>query len=79
MFGDRSAPGLPRVYWIDEDHWQAAFNDQKRLQATAALEGGGLILLPSLAFRFSDAERRTLIPGAVRNGSKQVSFDPRTP
>jgi 3-deoxy-D-manno-oct-2-ulosonic acid (Kdo) hydroxylase len=78
MFGERPPSDLPRVYRIDEDHWQATFGEQQQLQATLALEAGGLILLPRLAFRVSDAEQRTLSPDAVRPGSKHVSFDLRT-
>jgi 3-deoxy-D-manno-oct-2-ulosonic acid (Kdo) hydroxylase len=78
MLGERFVPDERRVYRIDENRWQAAFNGQQQLQATAALEAGGLILLPRLAFRFNDAEQRTLTPDSVQPGSKHVSFDLQT-
>ncbi len=75
MLGERLFPYVLPVYRVDEDRWQAGFSAHQQLQATAALEAGGVMLLPRLAFRSSDAEQRTLVPGSVRPGSKHVSFD----
>ncbi len=78
MFAQESAPGGFPIYRIDRDSWHAGFGEQEQAKATQVLEGGGLILLPRLAFPLDEAERRLLTPECVQPRSKHVSFDPRS-
>ena len=73
----RAGNGL-RVYHLEEDSWQADFSAPQQRQATDALEAGGLILFPRLAFPIGDDERRFFGPDCVSPKSKHVSFDLRT-
>jgi len=78
MSADRFVPDALSIYRIEDDRWQAAFTEAQQRQATDAVEAGGLILFPRLAFRVGDSEGLCLAPDCVRPGSKNVSFDPRT-
>jgi 3-deoxy-D-manno-oct-2-ulosonic acid (Kdo) hydroxylase len=78
VLGERfPSDGVP-VWRIDTERWQTAFSASQQVQATDVLEGGGLIVLPRLAFQVSDSERACLVPACVHPKSKHVSFDART-
>ena len=47
-------------------------------QAADVLEGGGLVLLPTLAFPLSAEEQALADPAVLSSKSKNVSLDPRT-
>jgi 3-deoxy-D-manno-octulosonic acid hydroxylase-like protein len=78
MLGERFPSDSFPICRIETDRWHSTFSQSQQAQATGVLEAGGLILLPRLAFQISDYERPCLMPQCVRQGSKHVSFDPRT-
>jgi hypothetical protein len=63
---------------LDAHGWETDFDARQQREAIDALESGGLVLFPRLAFHLSGDERRLLRPDCVKAGSKQVSFDAGT-
>ena len=57
--------------------WDCAFSPDDQERAAGALEGGQVLVFPSLAYSVSADGRRFLTP-AVLHKSKNVSYDPAT-
>jgi hypothetical protein len=70
--------GRFQVHRIERDSWQGVFDGRQQDEALLALEAGGLIFLPRLAFALADGELPLLSSDCVRPGSKHVGFDPGT-
>ena len=58
--------------------WDGAVESPAGARALAALEHGGVLLLPRLAFALEDSERDLLDPATSDGKAKNVSLDPRT-
>ena len=58
--------------------WQPALDPQQAAQTTAALERGGILFLPHLAFELSPGEQRFLAPHWLDGEAKNISYDPRS-
>src|SRR5438105_5337206 len=63
------------VVSLDIASWRPALDADTQQSAIRALEGGGVLVLPQLAFRLSDAELRFLSPRWSDGRSKNISFD----
>ncbi|HYB50884.1 MAG TPA: Kdo hydroxylase family protein [Burkholderiaceae bacterium] len=62
---------------IQETSWRASFDERQQREATQALESGGLLFFPRLAFELDESERRFLDPATVHGKTKNISYDPR--
>jgi len=67
-----------QVQSIEQDSWQGAFAASRQQEAMRALEEGGLLLLPHLAFVIDEPQRRLLSADSVSPKTKNVSFDVRS-
>ncbi|HUO43892.1 MAG TPA: Kdo hydroxylase family protein [Burkholderiales bacterium] len=57
--------------------WTPAVGPQLAAQATAALERGGILFLPQLAFETAPEERRLIDPRWLDGKAKNISYDAR--
>lgn len=58
--------------------WRPAPDAALQGRAAAALEGGDVVVMPSLAFPLTAVERGYLRPDAVKEGTKTIKYEPRT-
>ncbi len=59
-------------------NWRPAADASLREAASAALEGGHILLLPDLRFPLEAAEEGYRRPDAVKAGTKTIKYEPRT-
>ena len=60
---------------LDVAGWRPSLVGDEQERAIGALEGGGVLMLPRLAFELGDDERRFLSPRWSDGRSKNISFD----
>ncbi|HKW80904.1 MAG TPA: Kdo hydroxylase family protein [Casimicrobiaceae bacterium] len=60
---------------LDVAGWRPSLAGDEQERAIGALEGGGVLMLPRLAFELADDERRFLSPRWSDGRSKNISFD----
>jgi hypothetical protein len=73
------SPDTPdAIIRIDAADWDGGVAPDHRAAAVAALESGGVLLFPGLAFALEPAEERFVTPEIASPRSKNVSFNPAT-
>jgi hypothetical protein len=60
------------------ERWDPALSAAEQAAATLAVESGGVLFFPRLAFALEPEERRFLSPSWSGAGSKNISLDPAT-
>lgn len=75
--GDAS-PATSRTVLLPVTAWQPEPDVVLRRQAATALEGGDVVVMPSLAFPLTVDEAGYLRPEAVKAGTKTIKYEPRT-
>jgi hypothetical protein len=73
---DRSAgPVMTELVSLDVADWQASAPAGTQQLAVETIEGGGVLILPRLAFAMTGFERRFLSPQWSDDKAKNISFD----
>lgn len=73
-----AVPATSRVVSLPVTGWQPKADPDLQGRAAAALEGGDVVVMPTLAFPLTTAERGYLRPDAVKDGTKTIKYEPRT-
>lgn len=73
-----AVPVTSRVVSLPVTGWQPKADPDLQGRAAAALEGGDVVVMPTLAFPLTTAERGYLRPDAVKDGTKTIKYEPRT-
>ncbi len=66
---------MTEVVPLDLASWQPALTPDARQLAVRTIEGGGVLVLPHLAFVLSQSEKRFLSPRWSDGRAKNISLD----
>ncbi|TMG98796.1 MAG: 3-deoxy-D-manno-oct-2-ulosonic acid (Kdo) hydroxylase, partial [Betaproteobacteria bacterium] len=66
---------MTTVVSLDLASWKPLLTPDAQRTAVATLEGGGILMLPHLAFRLNPDEGRFLSPRWADGRAKNISFD----
>jgi hypothetical protein len=76
--GRPSSPLMTALVSLDLADWRASASVNTQDLAVKTIEGGGVLILPRLAFALAPSERRFLSPQWSDDKAKNISFDGRT-
>ena len=66
---------MTEIVSLDLTSWQPALNPEAQASAVRAVEGGGVLVLPHLAFALADDEQRFLAPRWSDSRAKNISLE----
>ena len=66
---------MTTVVSLDLASWKHLLTPDAQRMAVVTLEGGGILMLPHLAFRLNADEARFLSPQWADGSAKNISFD----
>lgn len=66
---------MTAIRTLDLADWRPTLSPEEEREAALALEGGAVLVLPRLAFRMTEAERRFLSPAWSDGRAKNLSLD----
>ncbi len=76
--GYLSVQELAMLYTLTSSSWADSFSPALQENAIVALENGKVIYFPRLSFQLTAAEKELLTPRVLGEGSKNISFNPKT-